>query len=266
MKKVTVVLGVVAILISTNLVAQTDSEKEIRNLTNEVMQAYKTQDWQLLKKATKSNFVNEKYFTNKKYKKYTQLAKEWDGTIKDIHYDVMNFMGHSVIEADAYVADAGKKSSDIYVVTIKKKDNNDWHAYIEGIYTMPKSDFDEMDKELKTTPGKAAAAKEVKDKFVLTHNSTPVDEVSEAKISDLIMHPQDPYFNTVQLKYNDDYLLAKYILGRYLINYKENGVIYESKKKLSKDKTVSLFKKYLTHDTDWNKDVEWKNIKTISSN
>jgi len=264
MKKVTVITAAVALMISTNLFAQNDSEKEIRNLTNDVMQAYKTQDWQLLKKTTKSGFINDKYFTNKKYKKYTQLAKEWDGTIKEIHYDVESFMGHTIIEADAYVADVGKKSNDIYAVNLTKKDTDDWHAYIEGIYTMSKSDFDEMDKELKITSVKPVEKKEIKDKFVLTHNSTVTDDLSEAKISDLINHPQNPYFNTVQLKYNDNYLLAKYIIGKYLINYKENGVIYESKNKLSKETTVALFKKYLAHDTNWNKDVEWEKVKLIN--
>ncbi len=259
MKKVTVILAVVALMISTNLFAQNNSEKEIRNIAEQVIQAFKTQDWQLMKKITKSDDVDENYFNIEEHKKYIELAKNWDGSIKDIHYAVVH-LGYTLTIASVYVADVQDGSNNIYSIPISKKDDNDWQATAEGIVTLSKSKFDSYNKELKTTSKKV-----VKDKFVLTHNSIEVDEVSEAKTTDLIMHPQDKYFNTVQLKYNDDYLLAKYILGKYLIDYKESGVIYESKNKLSKEQTVALFKKYLAHDPNWNKDVEWKKFKSINS-
>ncbi len=151
MKKVTLILTVVALLFSTNILAQENTSENVEKIAREVLKAYKTQDVELLKKNASGilkQAISESYFKDKDIKKYIKVINEWDGKIRGIGYETVHFGNRTMQSATVYFADV-PKSSDIYVVTLSHSDKSDhWVMFAKGIDKIKKEEFDSLDKTL----------------------------------------------------------------------------------------------------------------------
>jgi hypothetical protein len=260
MKKVTLIIAVVAMMISTSIFAQAD---QVKLIVNEVMTAYKNQDPGLLKKHASGimkNIINDNYFKNKKYKPYTEMANEWDGNIREIRYSKESFMGNNVIFATAYIADVPKtKGKEIYAIDLSNNNNKGWVFIAEGISTENKSDFEQM--TLTYPSNDASTAKkedEAKTDFSIEMaNGDTFNAVTDKILTDNFNKMNDDNFFLI-LGHGNNFIQAAYSEKGYTVEYKENGVQYSADEILSKEETLTLFKKYLNEDSDWNTGVQWE--------
>jgi len=260
MKKLTVIITVVAMMISTNLLAQAD---QVKLIVNEVMTAYKNQDPGLLKKHASGfmkNIINENYFNNKKYKPYTEAANEWDGNIKEIRYSEESFLGNNMIYATAYITDVSKtKGEKIYVVDLSNNNNKGWVFIAEGISVEKKTEFEEMS-PIYPSNDNSTAKKEDKTKIdfsIEMANGDTFDAVSEKILTDNFNKMNDDNFFLI-LNHGNNFIQAAYSEKGYDVEYKENGVQYSADKVLTKEETLDLFKKYLNEESVRNAGVQWE--------
>ena len=59
------------------------------------------------------------------------------------------------------------------------------------------------------------------------------------------------------LKHNEDFMQLAYSDKGFTVQYKENGVQYEAKKLVSKEKAITLIKEYFNIEGEWKNEVEW---------
>ena len=260
MKKVTLIIAVVAMMISTSILAQAD---QVKVIVNEVMTAYKNQEPGLLKKHASGfmkNIINDNYFKNKKYKPYTEMANEWDGNIREIRYSKESLMGNNLIFATAYITDVPKtKGKEIYTVDLSNNNNEGWVFIAEGISTEKKSEFEEMSLAYPSNDN-STAKKEDKTKTgfsIEMANGDTFNAVSNKILTDNFNKMNDDNFFLI-LNHENNFIQAAYSENGYDVEYKENGVQFSADKALSKEETLELFKKYLNEDSDWNTAVQWE--------
>lgn len=147
MKKINFLLiFFVVALCSTSLFAQ-DINTKISAITNEIIDAYKTQNREKLAKYAsfyiKGDITDSKDFWKQDdVKKDIEEAKGWDGTIRGIHYNKRKLGKKIMYSALVYLYDA-PESGKIYSLSLTKFDDGNWFmTMMGGIEKIKKSQYD----------------------------------------------------------------------------------------------------------------------------
>src|SRR6056297_131342 len=131
MRKLIDLLLLFVFFISINLTfAQGDAE----SVAEEVIKAYQRQDADLLKKHVSGMMmyvVNDDFFESDDGKPLVDIAKKWDGRIKEIRYSKGDVMGKDVLMALAYFSD--NPNGNLNVVILSSFDKSAWKAFALGI-------------------------------------------------------------------------------------------------------------------------------------
>ncbi len=255
------------VIISTLIFVSTITAfSQVENVAKEVLNAYKNKDVELLKKNASGILkyvITEGYFEDKGVKEDAKAVAEWDGTIKEVRYEVGNIMGRKAVLATAYYADAGPDQ--IHAVLLSSLDNGkNWVFVGSGLGTLKKAEFEQLSKtipvdgaEKKSSDGAKKEVKKVSNFSVELANGDTFDKVSEEKMVECINSLNDDNFFII-LNDKDDFIQAAFSDGNFVAEYKENGQQFAAEKMLTKEETIQLFKDYYQGKDNWKKEIVWK--------
>ena len=241
-------------MLSSNIFAQQDVE----SVAKDVLQAYKTQDVELLKKRASGflkNAITKSYFEDKTAKKYIEVIKNWDGQIRGIGYEKQNMGPMHILMATVYFAD-DPKSNDIYEVLLSNTNGKGWVMFGSGIGKEEKSEFDKLSP---TIPGMPKATPKRQISIEMANGDTFDKAPVKTAINNLKKLDDDNFF--IILKNKDDFMQFAYSdKNSYTAEYKENGVQYQAKTPVTKAQAINLIKDYYNTDGKWKTDVEWEKM------
>jgi len=262
MKKLTQIMVVVALMISTNLFAQENTSVKVESIAKEILKAYKTKDVELLKKHASGvlqDAISESYFEDADSKEYTEVAKRWDGRIKGIGYDVQAMGAMTMYMANVYFADA-EKEGEIYEVVLSKLNDQDWVMFARGILKAQKSEFDELSKSLAVNKPNEATVNYRNISIEMANGDTFKNASFDKAISNFKKMDDDNFFMILNLDDGESFMQFAYSKKGYTVEYKENGVQYEAKKLIDKKTAELLIKEYYTSDESWKTEVKWEKM------
>ena len=225
MKKVTLILAVVALMISTNLFTQENASLKVEKIAIEILKAYKTKDVEFLKKHASvvlKPALSKDYFEDENVKKDIDVIKKWDGKIREVRYEVQSMGPMKIYMASVYFTEA-QASNEICELLLSDMNNQGWVMVGEGIIKEKKTEFDKLSKTLKTD--KPAAAK--KNISIEMANG---DKFKNASVETAINN----FF--IILNNKKDFMQIAYGEKGYTVEYKENEIQYEAKELVSKEK------------------------------
>jgi len=141
---------VIVIFSLFTLVACSQAENTVEEVAKEVLEAYKNKDVELLKKNASGimkHAISKSYFEDKSVQKDAKAIDEWDGTIKEVRYEIENMMGKKMVLATAYYADA--EPDQIYAVLLSSLDNGkSWVFVGSGLGGLTKEEFEQLSKTI----------------------------------------------------------------------------------------------------------------------
>ncbi|MGI6479918.1 MAG: hypothetical protein ACOX0M_10835 [Salinivirgaceae bacterium] len=248
---------VIVIFSLFTLVACSQAENTVEEVAKEVLEAYKNKDVELLKKNASGimkHAISKSYFEDKSVQKDAKAIDEWDGTIKEVRYEIENMMGKKMVLATAYYADA--EPDQIYAVLLSSLDNGkSWVFVGSGLGGLTKEEFEQLSKTIPVDETKKESKTETNFSVELANGDT-FDKVSEAKIVECINSLDEDNFFII-LNNKEDFIQAAFSDGNFDIQYKENGKQFSAEKVLSKEATIQLFKDYYQGKDDWKKEIVW---------
>ncbi len=248
---------------------------QVENVAKEVLDAYKNKDVELLKKNASGMMkfaISKSYFEDKSVQKDAKPIDEWDGTIKEVHYEIESMMGKKIVLATAYYADAGPDQ--IYAVVLSSLDNGkSWVFVGNGLSKLKKEEFKQLSKtipvdgakkeskaddakEESKVDGMKEESKTVANFSVELANGDTFDKISEAKMEECINCLNDDNFFII-LKNKEDFIQAAFSDGNFVVQYKEDGRQFSAEKVLTKEETIQLFKDYYQGKDNWKKEIVW---------
>jgi hypothetical protein len=258
MKKV---LFIFVMLLGLSISAFAAQAGQVEDVANDVLTAYKNRDVELLKKhasAILKMSISESYFKDKAIQEDLKAVDSWDGKIREIRYKNKKMFGADVLMATAYFADAPEKD-EIYTVLLSNFNNSGWVIFGKGLAKIKKGEFEQLSKTV-PAPG---AAKDIKPQKkaqrnldIEMANGDTFKKVSLDKLVKLIDTLNDNNFYII-LKDKEDYMQAAYSDKGYTVEYQNAKGHFTAHKLLSKDETLSLFKKYYQGEEGWEKSVVW---------
>lgn len=252
MKNFKFIIAVLIIFTSNYLNAQ------VEKVAKEVLEAYKTKNVDLLKKNASGILkfaISESYFNDASVHKDTKPVNTWDGNIKEIRYNSAVIMGNTVYVSYVYFSDNVENANKINVVILSSTNKQKWVMMGSGIGVEDKDVFEKMDLEISDNKKKEnhIFSTEMADGSIIKN-------VTEQKIIDCVNKLNDDNFFFI-LNKDDVFMQAAYSDKGYDVQYKENGKMFEADKVLSKEKAISIFKKYFIGDDSWKTEAEWANMR-----
>ncbi len=239
---------------------------QVENVAKEVLNAYKNKDVELLKKNASGILkmvITKSYFEDKSVQEDAKAIDGWDGTIKEVRYEIENMMGRKTVLATAYYADKG--TDQIHAVLLSSMDNGKkWVMVGSGLGSLKKEEFEELSKTIPASgakkESKAGGAKkesETTSKFSAElANGDTFDKISEAKMVECINSLDDDNF-FITLSNKEDFIQAAFSDGDFVVEYKEDGQQFAAEKVLTKEETIQLFKDYYQGKDNWKKEIVW---------
>lgn len=146
MKKRLIAVFVGVFMLSTYML---QAQGDAKAIAKEVIKAYKTEDLALLKKHVTGMMlyvINDGFFDSDDGKPLVEIAKKWDGNIKDIRYSKEDMMGKTVLLASVYFSD--NPNGNLNVVTLSSFEKSDWKAFAFGIGEISKEEYEQASKEI----------------------------------------------------------------------------------------------------------------------
>ncbi|MGI6341994.1 MAG: hypothetical protein ACOXZ9_03315 [Bacteroidales bacterium] len=233
---------------------------QVENVAKEVLDAYKNKDVELLKKNASGIMkyaISKSYFEDKSVQKDAKPIDEWDGTIKEVRYEIENMMGKKTILATAHYADAGPDQ--IYAVLLSSLNNGkSWVFVGTGLGKLKRDEFNQLSKTIPTN-GAKKESKTATNFSVELANGDTFDKINEAKLTDCINSLNDDNFFII-LKDKEDFIQAAFSDGNFVVEYKESGQQFTAEKVLTKEETIQLFKDYYQGNDNWKKEIVWKKM------
>ncbi len=258
MKKLGLILTMVALMFSSNIFAQANTQAQVESVAKDVLQAYKTQDVELLKKHASGILkysITDSYFKDKEIQEYIGVIKNWDGQIRGIGYEEQNMGPVPILMATVYFAD-DPNSNDIYEVLLSNANGKGWIMFGSGLAKEGKSKFDKLSK---TVPGEKKATPNRQISIEMANGDTFDNSTAQAAISNFEKLDDDNFF--IILKKDNDFMQFAYSdKNSYQAEYKENGIQYEAKTPVTKEQAITLIKDYYNTDDKWKTDVEWEKM------
>ncbi len=254
MKKIFLIVALLLIL-SVSAFAQ------VENAARDVLTAYKNRDVELLKKhasAILKMAISEDYFKDEALKKDLKAVDNWDGKIREVRYETKNMMGANVVMATVYFADVPGKD-EINAVLLSNFNNTGWTIFGNGISSMAKEEFNQLSKVISAAnaPAEKKSQKQSRRAFSIEMASGDTfDNVFEERFEELFNGLNDDNFYII-LNDGDNYLQAAYSDKGYTVEYQDKEGHFTAHELLSKDETLSLFKKYYQDKENWKEKIVW---------
>ncbi len=137
--------------------SQSQVENAAKEVAKEVLEAYKNKDVELLKKNASGIIkytISPSYFEDKSIQEDAKSIDKWDGTIKEVRYDIGNIMGKKMVLTTAYYADA--EPDQIYAVLLSSLDNGkSWVFVGTGLGSLTKEEFKQLSKTIPADEAKS---------------------------------------------------------------------------------------------------------------
>ena len=247
----------IVILSAFLLISAITAFSQVENVAKEVLIAYKNKDVELLKKNASGMMkfaISKSYFEDKSVQKDAKPIDEWDGTIKEVYYEIESMMGKKIVLATAYYADAGPDQ--IYAVILSSLDNGkNWVFVGTGLGKLTKEEFKQLSKTI-PAEGAKKESKTATNFSVELANGDTFDNISEEKMVECINSLNDDNFFII-LENKEDFIQAAFSDGNFVVQYKEDGKQFSAEKVLSKEETIQLFKDYYQGKDKWKTEIVW---------
>jgi len=263
MRKWILIQLVFVFLISIN---QSFAQGDAENIAKEVIKAYQNKDVELLKKHATGMMmlaINDGFFESDDGKPLVDIAKQWDGKIKEIRYSKGDVMGKEVLLASAYFSD--NPNGNLNVVILSSFDKSDWKAFALGITDISKEEF-----EKGKTSIEAIAADKTVDAETPADSKTAADRAGysiEMDNGDIFESPSDEMIKEALKSLNDDNFFMT-LSGKdgfiqtttseqgFIVQYSDEGGMFEAEEYFSLDKLEEIFIAYINQQ-DWKEIATW---------
>lgn len=254
MKKLTTIICIAfTLLVFSNAIAQGDAELA----SKEIIKAYKTQDLKLLKKYITGIMIytiDDKYFESKDGKPLVDIAKSWNGDIKEIRYAMGDIMGKKVLLASAYFSD--NPNGNLNVVILSSYEKSDWKAFLYGISEATQDEFNEGSLEIPTEKSVKEQAKiDYSDFSIEMASGDTYDKVSTDKLAELLKSLNDDNFFLI-LNSKTGFMQASTSEKGYIIQYSNGDEMFEAESYFNLEETCDIFKLYLDGG-NWKEKAKW---------
>ena len=257
MKKLIYFQLIFGFLISAHLTfAQGNAEK----IAKEVITAYKTKDADLLKKHATGILmyaINDNFFESDDGKPLVEIAKQWDGKIKEIRYSKGDVMGNEVLLASAYFSD--NPNGNLNVVILSSFDKSDWKAFALGITDISREEFEQGEASIEATSAqKIVDTKTATDRAGYTiemANGDIFESPSDEKIRESLGSLNDDNFFMI-LNGKDGFIQTSTSEQGFIVQYSDEGGMFEAEEYFSLDKLEDIFIAYINKQ-DWKEMATW---------
>jgi hypothetical protein len=254
MKRRLILVFVGALMLSTNILyAQGDAKA----IAKEVIKAYKTEDVALLKKHVTGMMlyvINDGFFASDDGKPLVEIAKKWDGNIKDIRYSKENMMGKTVLLASVYFSD--NPNGNLNVVTLSSFEKSDWKAFAFGIGEISKEEYEQASKEI---PGEGKEEKVSTDRAefsVEMANGETFDAPDNNKLKEALKSLNDDIF-FITLSSNGGFLQTSTSENGYIVQYSNGDKMYEAEEYFNLENLIDIFITYIEKGNWKEKGGKW---------
>lgn len=260
MKKRLIAVFVGVFMLSTYIL---HAQGDAKAIAKEVIKAYKTEDVDLLKKHVTGMMlyvINDEFFTSDDAKPLVEIAKKWDGNIKDIRYSQGDIMGKEVLLASVYFSD--NPNGNLNVVTLSSFEKSDWKAFAFGIDEISKEEFEQGSEEI---PGKGKNEKEEKVEKVSAERSEFSIEMANGETfaspdnDQLIKGLKSLDDENFYLILNSDggFLQTTTSDKGYIVQYSNGEQMYEAEEYFKIEKVIEIFKAYIEKGNWKEKGGKW---------
>lgn len=241
MKKI---ISLTAIFLVISLIAYSQAQKNPEPIAKEILKAYKSKDAALLKKNLSGIMVyavNENYFDSDDARSLVEIAKSWNGKIKEIRYSKGDLMGKKVLIASAYFGD--NPNGNLNTVLLSSYESSDWKALGMGITDMSKEEFEEGSLEI---PGDREEKEKMsfKDFSVEMANGDKYDNPDFDKLEESLENLDEENFFLI-LKGPDGFLQTTTSEEGYIVQFSDDSGMYEAESYFSFDELVEIFEAYM---------------------
>ncbi|MDD2278101.1 MAG: hypothetical protein PHD06_09050 [Bacteroidales bacterium] len=253
-RTINLLLMLLMAIASTQVKAQGDPNKA----AEDIVKAYKEKDATLLKRYATGiliNVINDNFFESKDAKTLVEIAKGWDGTIREIRYAKGDIMGSTVIMANVYIGD--NPSGELNTVLLTSYNNSDWKAFGLGITETSRKEFLEGSLEIpKDEPKtKPKADKAYKGFSIEMANGETLDNPTVAKLRTMLKTIDDDNF-FLTLSGKDGFLQTTISETGFIVQHSEGEEMFEAESYFTMEKLVEIFEAYLRSE-DWKSMGKW---------
>jgi hypothetical protein len=252
---------VFVLLLSFNQVAaQGDAEKTAK----EVIEAYKNEDFALLKKHLTGmmlNVIDDDFFESDDGKPLVEIAQQWDGTIKEIRYEKNDMMGNEVLLASAYFSD--NPNGNLNVVLLSSFDQSDWKAFASGLTDISKEEYEKAATSMEATAEKKEPVAEVaanrSDYSIEMATGDIIEGPTDEKVKESLKTlDDDNFFMTLNGK--DDFLQTTISEKGYIVQHGggDDGM-FEADDFFTFEQLVDIFIAYI-NEQNWKEMANWNEM------
>jgi hypothetical protein len=253
--------NIIAIVICACIVTftyQLTAQENTEQAAKEILQAYKTKDVALLKKYATGimiHVINDGFFESKDGKPLVEIANNWDGNIKEIRYTKGDFMGKTVLLANAYFSDNSDGS--LNVVMLTSSDESEWKAFTLGIGDISKSEFEQCSEEIPSDDVNTTDVKDYDEFSIEMANGDIFKAPNPEKLNEFLKSLNDDNFFLI-LNYNDIFLQASTSEKGYIVQYSDDSGMFEAEAYFTFEMLTDIFQLYIDKNTTWKEKAKWQ--------
>ena len=251
MKKLSAILIIALMAIYFNeVMAQGDA----KDAATDIINACKNKDVNLYKKYLTGFMiyaVTDNFFESNDGKPLAEIAKSWDGKIKEIRYSKGDVMGKTVLLASVYFSDNANGNLDVVILSSYEK--SDWKAFAFGIADISKEEFEQGLTEI---PDES-------DEVIIDHskfsiemaNGDTFEKPSIDKLKELLKSLDDDNFFLI-LNSNTGFLQASTSEKGYIVQYSDDAGMFEAEAYFTFDMLTDIFEAYI-RSKNWKEKAVW---------
>lgn len=264
-RAVNLLLLLLMMLVSTQVLAQDDPNKAAKN----IIKAYKGQDVALLKKYASGALaftINENYFEGKDAKPLIEIAKGWDGKVREIRYNKSKMMGSTVVLGYVHIGD--NASGKLNIVALTSLNKSEWKAFGLGITEMSREEFLEASLEIAEDKPikKPKAGPKEKPQTGMAYNGFSVEMANGETFENPTIEKLNAGLKSIDddnffliLNGKNGFLQTSISESGYIIQHNEGKGMFEAKAYFTLEKMIELFGAYLRGE-NWIDMAEWNAI------
>jgi len=256
MKKVLSILLIAVITLSVNsLFAQGNAKKA----AEDIITAYKDKDVALLKKYMTGIMlyaISDDFFESGDGKDLAEIAKSWDGGIKEIRYSKGDMMGKTVLLSSAYFSE--NPNGNINVVIMSSYEGSEWKAFTYGIVDITKKEFEEGSKEIPKDEPVIEVKKAINDHSEFSiemANGDTFDKPTTEKLKEQLKKLNNDNFFLI-LNSKQGFLQASTSEKGYIVQYSDDSGMFEAEAYFTFEMLTNIFITYIDNE-NWKEKAKW---------